>query len=514
MRGRPYIDVTKQIIRAAAFCKACYTYSSEKCDAKMEEPFWNRVAIQGKLIIHDGKQWRNNLSEPRTLFDKIWDTHLVTDLGEASALIAIDRIFLHERTGASALKSLEDAGRKPIDPARVFAVMDHIVDTRIGRGDGTLMKGGEAFITETRESCQKAGITLFDVNDPDQGITHVISPELGIVLPGCTLIAPDSHTCTQGAFGALAWGIGSSEAEHAMATGTLRVAKPKTMRVTYKGELPAGVTAKDMILHLIAQKGAGGGKGYIVEFAGSAVTALDMEARMTLCNMATEFAAFSGLIAPDEKTRAYLEGRRYAPSPLPDWDDLHSDAAAAFDHEITIDASTLQPMVSWGTSPEHSIPIDAEIPADANSAVLDYVGMAAGQRIAGTPVNVAFLGSCTNSRIGDLRRAAAILKGKHIADNVLALVVPGSSAVKRQAEAEGLDQIFKEAGFEWRNSGCSLCFYVGGESFPPGSRVISSTNRNFEGRQGPGIKTHIASPEIVAASAIAGSISAPEGAAQ
>jgi 3-isopropylmalate/(R)-2-methylmalate dehydratase large subunit len=445
----------------------------------------------------------------RTVFEKIWNAHVVADLGGGSALIAIDRIFLHERTGAAALKSMKDAGRKVADPARVFAVMDHIVDTRPGRGDGTLMKGGEAFITETRAACHEAGITLFDVNDPDQGITHVISPELGIVLPGVTLIAPDSHTCTQGAFGALAWGIGSSEAEHAMATGTLRVKKPETMRVTFSGQLQPGVTAKDMILHLLATHGVAGGKGCVVEFAGEAVTALDMEARMTLCNMATEFAAFTGIIAPDEKTFAWLKGRRYAPDPLPDWSDLKSDVDAHFVYEIEIDATAIAPMISWGTSPEHSIGVGSKIPADANAKALDYIGLTAGQAIAGLPINVAFIGSCTNSRLSDLRRAAAIVQGKHVADGVLALVVPGSSAVKRAAEAEGLDRIFTDAGFEWRMSGCSLCFYAGGESFPPGSRVISSTNRNFEGRQGPGIRTHIASPEVVAASALAGRISAP-----
>jgi 3-isopropylmalate/(R)-2-methylmalate dehydratase large subunit len=429
-------------------------------------------------------------------------------LGRGTALIAIDRIFLHERTGAAALRSMKEAGRKVIDPARVFAVMDHIVDTRPGRGPevdgGTLMPGGEAFITETRAACHEAGITLFDVNDPDQGITHVISPDLGIVLPGLTLIAPDSHSCTQGAFGALAWGIGSSEAKHAMATGTLRVTKPKAMRVSYTGKLRSGVTAKDMILRLIADHGAGGGSGHMVEFAGDAVTALDMEARMTLCNMATEFAAFSGIVAPDAKTSEYLQGRRYAPAPLPDWTALASDEGASFDAEILIDAGSIEPMVSWGTSPEHSIPISGTVPR-----TLDYIGLEAGQAIAGTPIDVAFIGSCTNSRLSDLRRAAALVQGKHVANGVLAMVVPGSSAVKRAAEAEGLDEVFKNAGFQWRESGCSLCFYAGGESFPPGSRVISSTNRNFEGRQGPGIKTHIASPEVVAASALVGRITAP-----
>jgi 3-isopropylmalate/(R)-2-methylmalate dehydratase large subunit len=445
----------------------------------------------------------------RSLFDRIWDAHVVADLGGGTALIAIDRIFLHERTGAAALRSLAEAGRRVADPARVFAVMDHIVDTRPGRGDGTLMPGGEGFITETRAAALASGITLFDVNDRDQGITHVISPELGIVLPGLTLIAPDSHTCTQGAFGALAWGIGSSEAEHAMATGTLRVTRPGTMRVTFAGALPAGITAKDMAMRLIADHGAAGGHGRVVEFAGEAVTALDMEARMTLCNMATEFAAFTGLIAPDGKTRAWLAGRRYAPDPLPDWSDLASDAEARFDAEIAIDAATLAPMVSWGTSPEQAIPVTGAVPQGPARAH-DYIGLAAGQAIAGVPLDAAFIGSCTNARLSDLRRAAAIVRGKRIAPTIRkALVVPGSQSVKRAAEAEGLDRVFAEAGFEWRESGCSLCFYAGGEGFPEGSRVISSTNRNFEGRQGPGIRTHIASPETVAASALAGCIADP-----
>jgi 3-isopropylmalate/(R)-2-methylmalate dehydratase large subunit len=447
-----------------------------------------------------------------TLFDKIWDSHVVAELGGGSALIAIDRVFLHERTGASALKAMAEAGRPVHDPARVFAVMDHIVDTRPGRGDGTLMQGGEGFVTETRSACHAAGITLFDVNDPDQGITHVISPELGIVLPGLTLIAPDSHTCTQGAFGALAWGIGSSEAEHAMATGTLRVTKPRTMRVSFDGALPRGVTPKDMVLHLISVHGAGGGAGHAVEFAGEAVRGLDMEGRMTLCNMATEFAAMTGLVAPDPTTAAWLEGRRYAPSPLPDWSHLASDPDATFDAELAIDATALSPMVSWGTSPEEAIPIDGTVPSGP-PRVHDYIGLAPGAMIAGTPIDVAFIGSCTNARLSDLRRAAAILAGKRIAPNVrTAMVVPGSSAVRRAAEAEGLDRVFTAAGFEWRMSGCSLCFYAGGEGFPPGSRVISSTNRNFEGRQGPGIRTHIASPETVAASALAGAIADPRGA--
>jgi 3-isopropylmalate/(R)-2-methylmalate dehydratase large subunit len=427
-------------------------------------------------------------------------------------LIAIDRIFLHERTGAAALNSLKAAGRKIADPSRVFCVMDHIVDTRPGRGDQTLMPGGQAFITETRAAAREAGLTLFDVTDPDQGIVHVISPELGIVLPGATLIAPDSHTCTQGALGALAWGIGSSEAEHAIATGTLRVARPQTMRVTFTGNIALGVTAKDLILTLISRHGAGGGKGHVIEFAGEAVRGMAMEARMTLCNMATEFSAMTGIITPDETTFAWLEGRRYAPAgpawanALAHWRTLSSDAGATFDAEITINATTVEPMVSWGTSPQQTVSISGTVPLDAAERSLAYMGVSAGQKVAGIPIDAAFIGSCTNGRLSDLRSAAALLSGRHVAPGVKALCVPGSSAVKRAAEAEGLDRVFLDAGFEWRESGCSMCFYAGGESFPAGGRVISSTNRNFEGRQGPDIRTHIASPETVAASAIAGMI--------
>jgi 3-isopropylmalate/(R)-2-methylmalate dehydratase large subunit len=448
----------------------------------------------------------------RTLVDKIWDAHHVAETPSGAALIAIDRVFLHERTGASALKSMATTGRPVRDPARVFAVMDHIVDTRSGRGDTTTMPGGSAFITETRAAAIDAGITLFDVTDRDQGITHVISPELGIVLPGLTLVAPDSHTCTQGALGALAWGIGSSEAEHAMATGVLRMARPKTMRVTFEGVLSPGVTAKDMALALIAQYGSGGGAGHVVEFTGPAVRALRMEARMTLCNMATEFAAMTAIIAPDEETYSWLAGRRYAPEIFERggyWASLTTDEGATFDREVLIDASTLAPMVTWGTSPEQAIAIDGIVPQGPARAH-DYIGLAAGARLEGTPIDAAFIGSCTNSRLSDLRRAAAMLRGKRISPTIrTALVVPGSSAVKRAAEAEGLDKVFMAAGFEWRESGCSLCFYAGGEGFAPGSRTISSTNRNFEGRQGPGIRTHIASPETVAASALAGVIADP-----
>ena len=455
------------------------------------------------------------MTGPQTLFDKLWHSHVVADLPGGGALVAIDRVFLHERTGAAALNSLAEAGRPVIDPARVFAVTDHIVDTRAGRTDQTLMPGGQAFIRETRAAAKAAGITLFDVNDPDQGIVHVISPELGIVLPGCTLIAPDSHTCTQGAFGALAWGVGSSEAEHAMATGTLRLTKAKSMRVTFTGRLNPGVTPKDMILSLLAEHGAAGGKGHAVEFAGDAVSALDMEGRMTLCNMATEFSAMSGFIAPDQKTFDYLKRRRYAPDAeqwpqaLASWQELASDAGAVFDQEIEIDAGSIAPMVSWGTNPGQTISIDSLVPGDADASALDYIGLDRNQAIKGVPIDAAFIGSCTNSRLSDLRRAAAMLQGRKIAEGIKAICVPGSSRVKREAEAEGIDLIFKKAGFEWRESGCSMCFYAGGESFAAGSRVISTTNRNFESRQGPNVKTHIASPETVVASAIAGRVADP-----
>lgn len=456
---------------------------------------------------------------PLSLFERIWNAHVVRP-----GLIAIDRVMLHERTGAVALRSLAEAGRRIANPSHVFSVMDHIVDTHPGRGDSTTMPGGEAFITTTRAAARAAGITLFDVGSPDQGITHVISPELGIVLPGLTLVAPDSHTGTQGAFGALAWGIGSSEAEHALATATLRRERPGSMRVQVAGRLAAGVTPKDLALHLIAVHGARGGEGMAIEFAGPAIDALDMEGRMTLCNMAAEFGAFTALIAPDDISFAWLKGRRYAPAgalwnrAVTAWRNLRSDEGASFDKEITVFAPDVAPMVSWGTSPQHSLPLSAVVPTaeqagiapETHARALDYMGLLPGQPLAGLPVTGAFIGSCTNSRLSDLRRAAAILKGRRIAPSIArALVVPGSQAVKRAAEAEGLDRIFADAGFEWRESGCSLCFFAGGESFGPQQRVISSTNRNFESRQGPGTRTHIASPEVVAASAIAGCIASP-----
>ena len=459
-----------------------------------------------------------------TLFDKIWSSHAIAS-GDEGDLVLIDRILLHERTGGIALQSLAAAKRRVFAPGQVFATIDHVVDTRPGRSalSGTAMAG--RFIDATRREAHAAGIRLFDIDDPRQGIVHVIAPELGIALPGLTVVCPDSHTGTQGALGALAWGIGSSEAEHALATQTLRVARPRTMRVTVDGVLVGSATAKDLALHLIAQHGSSGGRGYAVEFAGPAVRALDLEARMTLCNMATEFSAFAAIVAPDDRTLEYLRGRPFAPHGAQwalaqsAWRTLASDTEATFDAEIRVDASQVRPMITWGTNPQHAIPIDSCLPHWSQLQVADrradyeralaYMGLRSGQPLVGMPIQGAFIGACTNSRLSDLRRAARILAGRRVAAGVRAICVPGSSSVKRAAEAEGLDRVFRDAGFEWRESGCAMCFHAGGESFGPLERVVSSTNRNFEGRQGPGVRTHLASPETVAASAVAGRIAAP-----
>jgi len=462
---------------------------------------------------------------PRTAFEKMWHDHLVADLGGGTGLLLIDRVLLHERTGGVALNSLAAASRAVAAPAQVFATMDHVVDTRPGRSDATVMPTGTQFITATRAAARAAGLTLFDLGDPRQGIGHVLSPELAIILPGLTLVCPDSHTCSQGALGALAWGIGSTEAEHALATNTLRVRKPKTMRVTIHGRLGTGVTAKDLALHLLDRFGSSGAKGHAIEYAGEAVRALDVEARLTLCNMATELSAFTAFVTADDVTFDYLRGRDYAPAgdqwdrAVAHWRSLGTDDNAVFDTELTIDAVDVAPMVSWGTSPQQAVPFGQPVPdhvsvaaresREAYDRALDYMGLSAGQPIEGLAIDAAFIGSCTNSRLSDLRRAGAILKGQRVASGVRAICVPGSSMVKAAAEAEGLDRIFRDAGFEWRESGCSMCFFAGGESFGPQERVISSTNRNFESRQGPGTRTHLASPETVAASAIAGRIADP-----
>lgn len=456
----------------------------------------------------------------RTIIEKLWATHSVADLGDDSHLIYIDRVFFHERTGSIALKGLEAAGRKVRNPEQVFGCMDHIVDTIPGRTDDTMVPGGRAFITTTRQAAAAAGVHLFDLGDDRQGIVHIVFPEQGIAVPGMTLVCPDSHTCTQGALGALAWGIGSTECEHAMATKTLVVKQPRTMRVRFEGKLGNGVTAKDMILHLIGRHTASGGAGYAVEFAGAAVRALAMEARFTLCNMGVEFGAWTCIICPDQTTYDYVAGRPYAPKDhlwkqaLACWQTLPTDEDAVFDAEIVIDCDAIVPQVTWGTSPQHETGIDGVVPdpadeADANlrqsiERALDYMGLEPGTRLEGLPIDSAFIGSCTNSRLSDLRSAAAILRGRKVADGVKAICVPGSGQVKKAAEAEGLDRIFIAAGFEWREPGCSMCFFAGGENLGPQRRAVSSTNRNFENRQGPRTRTHLASPTTVAASAIRG----------
>lgn len=463
----------------------------------------------------------------RTLHDKLWDQHRIALLDDGSELLHIDRIALHERSGPMALKQLSNSGRTVFDPSLVFGTLDHAIDTRPERSEATtLIPSGAEFIRTFRDETRRSGIRLFDFDDPRLGIVHVTMPRLGVALPGLSFVCADSHTGTIGALGALAWGIGISETEHALATQTLSLRRPKTLRVWIEGAIEGPVAAKDIILALIGQIGANGGAGYMVEFAGPAVDALSIEGRMTLCNMGVEFGAWSAIVAPDQKTFDYVAGREFAPQgkawdvALSSWRDLRSDPDARFDREVHLKVTDLPPQVTWGTSPEHVSAIGGAIPllqdvADpvARGAVekaLAYMGLSPGQPLEGVPIDAAFIGSCTNARITDLRAAAAVLKGRRIASRLTrALVVPGSAAVKAEAEAEGLDQIFRAAGFEWREPGCSLCFYGGGEQFDPGSRVASTTNRNFENRQGPGIRTHLMSPAAVAASAVAGALTDP-----
>ena len=445
--------------------------------------------------------------------DKIWASHLIHKFEDGDDLLLIDRIFLHERTGAFALKSLETKKLSVKEPSSVFCTIDHIVDIKPGRPNLSRMPEGQGFIEAMRHSAKAHNLKLFDLDSPDQGIVHVISPELGIVQPGLSLICADSHTCTQGAFGALAWGVGTTDLEHALATKTLKLRKPKNMRINLEGKWLEGVSAKDAILAIISKYGASHGNGFAIEFAGPATDALCMEDRMTLCNMAVEFGAFTAIIKPDQKAISWLKNRRYSPdSDLAEIESyvasLFSDKEAVFDEEINFDVTTLKPYVSWGSSVDQSAPIDSLIPQVDGSEIpaLDYMTLNVGTPLLGLKIDGAFIGSCTNGRLTDLRRAAAILKGKKVAPHVKAICVPGSSRVKAEAEKEGIDKIFINAGFEWCESGCGFCFYAGGETFEKGARVVSSTNRNFEGRQGPQVKTHIAAPETVAASAVLGFI--------
>ncbi|WP_420995591.1 3-isopropylmalate dehydratase large subunit [Cupriavidus sp. 30B13] len=458
---------------------------------------------------------------PRTLFDKLWDAHVVRELGDGWALLHIDRHLLHDLSGPPALGQVAARGLPLHDPALVFSTPDHAVSSRPGRDGHTFAPGGRLWAA-LRESSAAAGVTLFDLGQPGQGIVHVMGPELGIVLPGLTVICGDSHTCTNGGLGAMAFGVGSSESTHALATQTLRQQKPRRMRIRCEGALAAGVTAKDLALHIIGKLGAAAGVGHAIEFAGPAIGALDVEGRLTLCNLSVELGARFGMVAPDERTIEWLRGRPYAPAGAQFeaaaryWRTLATDDGAQFDHEETIDAAAVAPTITWGTSPEHAIAVGGTIPDPADApgeaaraaigAALDYMGLAPNAPIAGTPVDWVFIGSCANSRLSDLRAAAAVARGRHVAPGVTAWVVPGSENVKRAAEAEGLRAVFEAAGFAWREPGCSMCVAANGEQVPPGQRSVSTSNRNFVGRQGPGARTHLASPAMAAAAAVTGCI--------
>jgi 3-isopropylmalate/(R)-2-methylmalate dehydratase large subunit len=459
-------------------------------------------------------------NKPKTLFEKVWEQHVVADPEGEPTLLYIDLQLLHEVTSPQAFEGLRLAGRKVRRPDRCIATVDHNVPTTLADRFNIVDQIAAKQIAALRTNCAEFGIELYDVDSPYQGIVHVIGPELGITKPGMTIVCGDSHTSTHGAFGALAFGIGTSEVEHVLATQTLPQSKPQTLRIAVEGKLPRGVTAKDMILAIIGQIGTDGATGCVVEYAGSAIRALSMEGRMTVCNMSIEAGARAGMIAPDEKTFAYLNGRHFSPQGLEwdkavaEWSKLPSDPGAKFDRELVIDAAALVPYVSWGTSPGMVAPVTSTVPDPAASAneqerkgferALEYMGLKAGTPLEDVCVDRVFIGSCTNSRIEDLRAAARIASGYKVSTKVNAMVVPGSQAVKAQAEAEGLDRIFLAAGFEWREPGCSMCLGMNPDIIAPGERCASTSNRNFEGRQGRGGRTHLVSPEMAAAAAIAG----------
>jgi 3-isopropylmalate/(R)-2-methylmalate dehydratase large subunit len=457
----------------------------------------------------------------KTLFDKIWDEHVVADLGQGVSLLYVDRHLLHDLSGARGLKEVRARGETVRNPALTFATPDHTVSSAPGRTEHVTARSAK-FVYDLRSQCRELGIKLFDINDDSQGIVHVIGPELGLTLPGVLLCCGDSHTCTHGGLGALSFGIGSTEVAHVIATQTIVQKKPKRMRVNFDGVAKAGVTAKDLILYLIGKVGAAGGNGHAVEYAGSAIRAMSAEGRMTICNLSIELGAKIGMIAPDDTTYQYIAGRPYAPkgelwdAALQHWQTLPSDVEAEFDREVTIDVGKIRPQITWGTSPQDVISIDELIPDPATiadndrrravEAALSYMDLKPGQAMEGIKVDWVFIGSCTNSRISDLRAAAEIARGQKVAAGVKAWVVPGSQGVKRAAEAEGLDKIFRAAGFEWREPGCSMCVAANEEFVPPGQRSVSTSNRNFVGRQGPGARTHLASPAMAAAAALAGHI--------
>jgi 3-isopropylmalate/(R)-2-methylmalate dehydratase large subunit len=457
---------------------------------------------------------------PQTLFDKIWDRHLVARRADGRDLIYIDRHVLHELHAPHAFEELATQERPVRRPDLTFSMQDHTVATKPGRNDET-NPSGAAFLKAMREGSRKNGIRIFDLGDPEQGISHVVAPELGMVLPGATHAVPDSHASTVGGLGALAFGCGTSELAHILATQAMALKQPQRMRIRLEGTLGAHVSAKDVALRIIAELGVAGARGHVVEYAGSAVDAMPVEQRMTLCNLNIEMGGRSGFVAPDDKTFDWIAGRPYAPTgamwerALAHWRTLRSDEGAPFDREHVLDCSTLEPQITWGTDPSQVLDISGRVPDPdalaegrraAAASALAYMGLAPGMALAGLKVDRVFIGSCTNSRLGDLAAAAEVVRGRRVAAGVTAMVVPGSTTVKRQAEAIGLDRVFQEAGFLWGESGCSMCAGGNGDRGEPGERCLSTTNRNFEHRQGPKVRTHLVSPETAAATAIAGHI--------
>ncbi|HIF08502.1 MAG TPA: 3-isopropylmalate dehydratase large subunit [Sneathiellales bacterium] len=459
------------------------------------------------------------MASPRTVYDKIWDNHLVDQQEDGTTLIYIDRHLVHEVTSPQAFEGLRTSGRKVRRPDATLAVADHNVPTT-DRSAGIADPESALQVETLAQNCAEFGIEHYGMDDPRQGIVHIIGPEQGFSLPGVTMVCGDSHTATHGAFGALAFGIGTSEVEHVLATQTLIQKRSKNMRVSVEGDLGPGVTAKDIVLTIIGELGTAGGTGFVLEFAGSAIRDLSMEGRMTVCNMAIEAGARAGLIAPDDVTFNYVMGRPMAPKgaawemAVQYWRTLGTDEGAVYDAEISIDAASIEPRVTWGTSPEDVLPITGVVPdpadalddarRDAITRALKYMGLTAGTPLVDIPVDRVFIGSCTNGRIEDLRAAAEVAKGRKVAASVDAMVVPGSGLVKLQAEEEGLDQIFLDAGFEWREPGCSMCLAMNADRLEPGERCAATSNRNFEGRQGRGGRTHLVSPGMAVAAAITG----------
>ncbi len=454
----------------------------------------------------------------QTLADKLWDRHVVHAADGEPDLLYIDLHLIHEVTTPQAFDGLRLAGRAVRRPDLTLATMDHNVPT-IGLDQPIADPVSARQIDALRANCEEFGIRLYPMGHARQGIVHVIGPELGLTLPGMTIVCGDSHTSTHGAFGALAFGIGTTEVQHVLATQTLPQDRPGTMAITVDGDLASGVTAKDVILGIIERIGTSGGAGYMVEYRGSTIRSLSMEGRMTVCNMSIEGGARAGMVAPDDTTFAYVEGRPFAPTgadwerALDDWRALATDAGAAFDREVRIDAQGLKPYVSWGTNPGQVVPIDGLVPdpdSDGAQRALTYMGLAAGTPVRDIPVDTVFIGSCTNSRLEDLRAAAGVLAGRRVKAGLRAMVVPGSMQVRAAAEAEGLDRIFTDAGFEWRAAGCSMCLGMNPDQLLPGERCASTSNRNFEGRQGQGGRTHLVSPVVAAATAVAGHFATPE----